>query len=131
MNFRLKFYTETRPYPEGTYVNFKFIEDGWNIHCEVTPTLEELRKCFPNGEMDSPYEEEDNYGLKNILEHMGCFYYPNNIGNIIGKILEKIKDYQEKQVEYEFIQENIDKDFEKLEKLLKKIYDVECEIIEQ
>lgn len=128
MDFKLKFYTESRSYPEGTYVNFQFIEDGWNIHCEVTPTSEELRKCFPNGEMDSPYEEENNYGLKNILEHMGCFYYPYNIGNIVEKIWKKIKDYKDKELEYEFIQENIDKDFEKLEELLKNIYNVESEI---
>lgn len=129
MEFKVKFYTETRSYPEGTNISFQFIEDGWNIYCEQTPTLEELKKCFPNGEMDNPYESETEYGLKNILEHMGCFYYPNDIGSVVKKIWEKIKYYQKEGIENEFIQEKIEKDFEKLEELLKEIYDIENEII--
>lgn len=129
MEFNLKIYTETRSYPEGTNINFQFIKDGWNIYCEQTPLLEELKKCFPNGEMDNPYEGEDYYGLKNILEHMGCFYYPNDIGSIIKKIWNRIKCYQEDGREDEFIQDEIDKDFKKLEELLKQIYDFENDII--
>lgn len=121
--FKINFFSESRQKPEGEWINFEFIEDGWNIWSSMTPCEDELKKCYPNGKMNNPYEGESNYGVKNILESMGCFYYPSNIESIVEKFWKKIKDQQNEEIE-DFMK----LEFKKLEELLKDIYEFENNI---
>lgn len=114
MIFEINIFTSTRPEPQGTEIKFEFLKDGWNIWAEATPMLDELKKCFPNGESNSNLEMQES-GLFYVLESMGCFYYPEDIGTEIEKIWKSLKEKQDN--------DQAQNEFKKIELKLKEIYE--------
>ncbi|WP_163470243.1 hypothetical protein [Fusobacterium sp. IOR10] len=84
MNFKLHIYTDTRQKPNGVDVEFEFTKEGWNIWAEMCPSVDNYRKCLPNGDSNQPGIKDS--GVEYVFSQVNCLHYPKNFKTILEKI---------------------------------------------